>query len=237
MSIVLYGTSSAQWWSQDARPPRQASASSRQVLRGATPSARIVSQTLSENPFLSKPLHCLVAGKEDCRKIHSAVVHSTQMPLPRGALCAVSHSLASSSPELSFIQVSRDASPLEAAIYGSFLCGTFCHHPSEATINPRKALTTKRGLQSFMGQVPHIAGLKKSAARPFPPLRKHSVSCRDRARAEIDTAANARRVRAAEASHQSPNRAHRSGARHSGPLISRCRFLLAECTTCRRVRF
>lgn len=110
--------------------------------------------------------HLMVPSKSARRKLPNATCHVWECALCEGSLLQPFEEIVVASPELAFLQMARELSLIDLALYGFELCGLFARTPDKLMQRSQPLTTTKRieaYLTAFSLLNPTgVAGIKKA---------------------------------------------------------------------------
>lgn len=108
--------------------------------------------------------HPLVSGEGNRHKYAKITRHAWNSPIPPNAFALVGSGLYVSTPEFTFLQLSRELSPLALALVGCALCASYRLDVQTGQIVQRQPLTSVALLRSFIEQAQGVRG-KRNALR------------------------------------------------------------------------
>lgn len=163
MKCLYLGYETAQWYwehavsgSQTLRAQPRCSS-----LANAVSSSREVQEIVRGTPFETVPLHVLTDSFCSLARGEQEVVfHTHAGPFPRGAFIQLAPRIFIASPQLSFVQTSRNASFGQAFLYGCALCGSFAlSEESEFGVVARERILSVSQLRAFVDAHSDIYGV------------------------------------------------------------------------------
>jgi len=164
MEWFISHKSALEFWQK----PGAADALTEKRLRACKPPTKLadVRGLYIENPFgLSMPLHILV-GDRNARKGASVLTyHVGDRQFPGGSFIQVAPDVVMSSPELCFVQMSKELSLIQLVMLGYELCGSYrmdSESWSGQGFRGDKPLTTVAKLDSYVARLEGLKGIKNA---------------------------------------------------------------------------
>ena len=106
--------------------------------------------------------HPLMAGAGDRRKHAGITRHLWSSPIPPGAFALISSGVYVSTPEFTFLQLSRELSPLTLALVGCALCASYRLDVQSGRIVQCEPLTSVASLRAFLEKAQGVRGSRNA---------------------------------------------------------------------------